>query len=255
MQIQKSALRSLAEIALSSILVLLVSACTHSSQKPLTSAQEKNSSVTLPPYAWHDGSTGGAYGIGEGWSFEFLPAEYRDVVETIHFGPKTKLDIIPAEYEWVKGTVTGPNVVTSPRIELGIIPGAYETVGETYMTKPTKPRYSVLPPEYNTDGDLVNKAVFVAHEHVSYAATRSFRVLSFPERISERLISFESREGYTLLEISAAEVREIPRPQQSREVTNWEEIHPMQVDIKNPDGDVVQTLGGGDFFAFLRSFD
>ena len=255
MQIQNKAALSFTKIFLPSILMLLCSACTHASQKHLTSAQEIKSSENLQSYAWHDGSTGGAYGIGEGWSFEILPAEYKDVIETIHYGPSTSLDIIPAEYEWVKGTITGPNVVRSPRIKLHIIPGAFETVSETYIAKPTKPPFSLIPPEYNSEGDLVRKALIAEHEFVTQTATRKVRVLSFPERVSEELVSFEPREGYTLLEIKPAEVRNLPRPQQSITVTNWEEVRPMEVVIRNPNGDTVHNFNSVDFFAFLRSFE
>ena len=255
MQIQNKAALSFTKIFLPSILMLLCSACTHASQKHLTSAQEIKSSENLQSYAWHDGSTGGAYGIGEGWSFEILPAEYKDVIETIHYGPSTSLDIIPAEYEWVKGTITGPNVVRSPRIELHIIPGVFETVSETYIAKPTKPPFSLIPPEYNSEGDLVRKALIAEHEFVTQTATRKVRVLSFPERVSEELVSFEPREGYTLLEIKPAEVRNLPRPQQSITVTNWEEVRPMEVVIRNPNGDTVHNFNSVDFFAFLRSFE
>ena len=113
----------------------------------------------------------------------------------------------------------------------------------------------MIPPEYNSEGDLVRKALFAEHEFVTQTATRKVRVLSFPERVSEELVSFEPREGYTLLEIKPAEVRSLPRPQQSITVTNWEEVHPMEVVIRNPNGDTVHNFNSVDFFAFLRSFE
>lgn len=256
MQIQNSLFGSFAIIVLSSIFTLLAPACTHSSQKRQVSVQEIKSSETLQSNAWHDGSTGGAYGIGEGWSYEILDAEYKDVVETRFFTPPKKLVIIPAEYEWVKGTVIGSNVIESPRVELVVIPpGPLETISETYVKKPTKPKYSLIPPEYSSNGKLIRKAGISVHENVTQTAIREHRLLTRPERISERLINFEPREGYTFLETKPAEIKKIARPQQSITVPNWEEVKPMRVVIKNPSGDIVHTFNSVDFFTFLRSFD
>lgn len=256
MQIQNSLFGSFTIISLSCIFALLVSTCTHSSQERQVSVQEIKLSETLQSYAWHDGSTGGAYGIGEGWSFEILDAEYKDVVETRFFTPPKKLVIIPAEYEWVMGTVIGPNVIESPRIELLVTPpGPLETIGETYVKKPTTPKYSLVPPEYSSNGKLVRKAAILVNEYVTQTAIREHRLLTRPERIRERTINFEPREGYTLLEIKPAEIKKIPRPQQSITVPNWEEVQPMRAVIKNPSGDMVHTFNSVDFFAFLRSFD
>ena len=256
MQIQKSLFGSFTKMTLICIFTLLVSACTHNSQKHQESVQESKPSETLPSYAWHDGSTGGAYGIGEGWIFEVLDAEYKDVVEPRFFTPPKKLVIIPAEYEWVKGTVNGPNVIESPRIELAVIPpGPLETVRETYVKKPTKPKYSLLPPEYSADGKLVRKAAIVEHEFITQTATKEYRLLTRSERIQRLHIKFEPREGYTLLETKPAEIKEIPRPQQDTTIPKWEEVQPMRVVIINPSGDTVHIFNNYDFFPFLRSFD
>ena len=256
MQIRISLFGSFIKIALTCVFAVLSSACTHSSHKTQVTVQEVNSAETLQSYPWHDGSTGGAYGIGEGWSFEILDAEYKDVVEPRFFTPPKKLVIIPAEYEWVMGTITGPNVIESPRIELAVIPpGPLETVRETYVKKPTKPKYSLLPPEYSADGKLVRKAAIVEHEFITQTATKEYRLLTRSERIQRKRIKFEPREGYTLLEIKPAEVKEIPRPKKDRTIPKWEEIRPMRVVIINPSGDIVQTFNNFDFFPFLRSFD
>ena len=203
-------------------------------------------------YAWHDGSIGGAYGIGEGWSIELLPAEYGTVTETIIKHPPVELVVVPAEFGWVKDDRVGFDNTPQFYTELVTIPPTFETVVQTTVLEPEKMDYHIVAPKYAADGTIETAALFVEHIIPAIISQKEIEVIKTPESVEERVVP--PREGYMRVVMKPASVKEgNPQPQHFT-VTKPITVKPWTFKILNSDGMVAHSFDSFDQLTdFLES--
>jgi len=208
-------------------------------------------------YPWHDGSNGGLYGIGEGWSIDASASEFYTVTETTTIGGSghfaSVLHTVPPVYGWVEDTsIVGPQ--EEPEMELVFIsmPATYEKVMETRVIEPATIEYDLIPPVFYADKSLKTPAKF--EKRYKKAVTRQIETLANYTpggKVVERLMPIEFREGYRRVIIEPAKVRsvdETPEPiVRTRRVLNT----PATLNIYNPEGDLVFTF---DSFENFQTF-
>jgi len=218
-----------------------------------------NLSLQDPPqtetaYPWHDESKGGAYGIGEGWSIDILPAEYGTIEETVLFHPPTSYEttIIGAVYEWVTDDSSRALKPVTNRVEFIDIPPIFETVAETVI-EPREDLYLLTPPLYDSNGNVERPGV--VHKKFPIVKTREVRVIKSPARQEKRIVPVVPREGYILIEVKPARMQEIQRPlAKEKHLTREGEILPWRFPIRNPNGDIIYTFEDyGELWGFINS--
>jgi hypothetical protein len=94
---------------------------------------------------------------GECWARAFVPPTYRTHTETIlSKGPAERLEIIPAEFEWVEETV----MVKEASEELEIIPAQYDWAEEKVLVRPASSKLVEVPAsfEWQEEKILVKEA-------------------------------------------------------------------------------------------------
>jgi len=142
----------------------------------------------LPDYPWHDGSKGGFFGVGNGWSIEILHAEYKSVVETYVSSEQRELTLIPAKYEWIKDETVGPQGEPEMARQLVTIPATYMTVTESIVMAPAKIEYDLTEPIFNADRTLKTPAI-VNQRHVkAVIEQKDRRVVDKPKQTLERIL-------------------------------------------------------------------
>ena len=189
-------------------------------------------------YDWHDGSKGGTYGIGEGWSVEILPPTNETVTETVKFhNENLGLVTVPAQYEWIRDDsedLSGEPVIVSTLVTL---PAEYKTVIDTYIVEKAKTEYSLSEAVYNSKGVIVTPRQVKQRVIPAVKEQRERRVLKTPERTVERMIPVERRKGYRYVVKIPASTIENPAPS-TEEKTETRRVmsQPWTFIIKNPDG-------------------
>jgi hypothetical protein len=209
---------------------------------------------------WHDGSKGGTYGIGEGWSIELLPADYVTVLGEITVSPPAggiELISIPAEYEWIKDhneDLTGEPIMTH---QLVTIPAEYETMTETVVVKPENTDYYLTDATYNTDGSINTPKIVKARHRPAETRQEERRVVKVPKRTVERMVPLERRRGYR---------RVVKIPARTMEDTSYffgplyeyrtVKAQPWRFLIKRPSGVIVHVFDSfEDLTAFIDSLN
>lgn len=246
-------LRVLIKITQPTICALLLMGCAHSVE-PSEPLQDKIiTKVTPDSVLWHDGSKGGDYGIGEGWSIELVPAEYETVFDVITVSSPTgsELITIPAEYEWIRddsADLSGDPIMVP---KLVTIPAEYMTVTETIVVKPQQTSYYLTDAIYTPDGSIKSPKTVKPRFIPAVVRHEERQVINVPERTVERVIPLERRKGYRRVVKTPARVTSKPfylGPYYSR---RFQEAQPWRFLIKNPKGSAVHLF---DDFETLATF-
>jgi len=243
------------KIAQSTVCALLLMGCAHTGQ-PKEAHQVKTNSPQTPDTAlWHDGSRGGAYGIGIGWSIELLAADYETVLDQFTVGSPTggiELISIPAEYEWIKDDnedLSGEPIMTS---QLVTIPAEYMTVKETIVVKPENTDYYLTDATYNTDGSIKTPKIVKPRHRPAETRQEERRVVKVPKRTVERMLPLERRKGFRRVVKTPASTMEDTSlffgPYYMPKVV---EAQPWRFLIKHPTGGIVHVF---DDFDNLTAF-
>jgi len=227
------------------VLPIIVMGCSH-----VPSSEGTRQAET--PYTWHDGSKRGLYGIGEGWSIEILPGEYGEITELLRFPHPTGGELIPvgAVYEWVKDDGLGTFKHQTVRVEFVETPATFVTVSEAFIAF-REDQYWLTPPLYDANGNVT--LPIVVRQRLPITKTREISVQKTPWRIEERIVPVVPREGYKLIEVSPATVRELPHVSERYE-TRQGEVIPWRFPIRNPKGEITHTFKDyGKLVAFTNS--
>lgn len=238
-------------------LFLMGSACNAASEVPVAETPLTQSQT---PALWHDGSKGGEYGIGEGWSIEFLPPIYETFTENIIVQEGIELIAIPATFEWIK---EDSEILKKPKMVTKIvaIPAQYETITEEVMVIKASAEYYFTEARFNLDGTL-KKPRTVKQRHIpAQMKNVSRRVVKVPAHTVERTVTaplkvFERRNGYIRVVKTPARTIKRDVPDVTKTETRRREKHPLRFAIKNPDGDlahIFDTFEG--LTAFTESFN
>lgn len=205
------------------------------------------------PYSWHDGSEGGVYGIGEGWSIDLLPAKYENITETLKVGDPISppLKTIPPEYEWIKEDSEDLNGEAVMTLTFVTLPAEYETVTETVIVEAAKTKYYLSDTIYNSEGRVVTPRRVKRWLIPAVTEERERRVVKTPERTVERIIPLDKRKGYRRVVKTPARTVEVKLPSISRTITSKVEAQPWRFIIKNPDGQIAHSF---DDFEALTAF-
>jgi len=203
---------------------------------------------------WHDGTKGGIYGIGEGWSIEILRPEYEWVTETTVVHESRPLISVPAEYEWVEDEsedLSGDPVMISTLITL---PAEYEAVTDTITVEREKTEYYLTKAIYNSDGTI--KTAKIVKPRIIPAVTKeeTRQVVIVPERTVERTVPLERRKGYRRVVKLPARTMEDTTPFPTQTKSRKIQIRPWRFVIKNPDKQTAYIFDDfGDFTVFMDS--
>ena len=195
-------MRIFIKIAKPTIFALLLMGCAHSVEpkKPL---QEKLSIAQTPVTALsHEGSKGGAYGIGEGWSIELIPATYKTVTETVisrvpNF--ENRVPLMPAVYEWILESTVDDRPTADKIVKLKTIPAIYETRTETIIEEVAKIEYYLTDTLYDTDGSVITPATVQLRNIPAVTIEEKRRVVVSPLRMEKYYIPAPKKEGHRLV--------------------------------------------------------
>ena len=232
---------------------LLLTACTHNTtyseflQETSPAAQSSSTTTT-----WHDGSKGGIYGIGEGWSIELSPAEYETITETIiiHDAPRVPL-FTPAELEWVRDDTVEQSKAPILTTTLVTIPAEYETIEETVIVEPQKTEYFLTEATQGSNGEIL-KPRLVQHRFIPAETKQVERVVvKTPEHVIEKIEEVEQRKGYRQIVKTPAKLIEDTSPAKPKTYTGVVEKTPWQFTIKTPNGQIAHIF---DDYNALKTF-
>lgn len=241
------------KIAQTGIFAFLLIGCAHKVQPIETLQGETLTKLTLNSYTWHDGSTGGDYGIGVGWTIELLPAEYETVFDVVTAGhPKdTSLITIPAEYEWVKDD--SANLISDPIMvnKLVTIPAEYMTVTETVVVEPEHTGYYLSDATYNADGTINTPKTVTQRVIPAKVRQEKRRVVKTPARTVEHMVPIERRAGYRRVVKTPASTKERPWFVGPYYLPKKVEAQPWRFLIKKPQDEIVHIF---DDFDDLTTF-
>jgi len=219
-------------------------------------SQDRTQAVEV--YQWYHHSTGGIFGIGEGWEIEIIPAKYITVIENkIVSNNRPPYSVIPARLEWIRDDSVGPDTDPGTQIKLEIIPATYRTVIETEIIEEEKFEYQIIAPVYNEDGTL-KKPAFI-QESIFPAVTKQIekQVVDTPQYTVEHIIPLEHRIGYR-------QIIKIPETELHLENVSrfsWKQIprivpsHCAKFHIRNPIGEITDTFNSyEELTAFVERF-
>ena len=180
------------------IYALLLIGCADSIQSTEPAQDKTITKLTPNSIPWHDGSKGGDYGIGEGWSIEILPAEFETVLDAVTLGHPADTSLIhtPAEYEWIRDEsedLTGEPTMVS---ELITIPAKYMTITETVVVKPEHTGYYLTDATYTAYGSIITPKTVKQKVIPAEVRQEERRVMKTPERLIHRMVPLERRKGY-----------------------------------------------------------
>jgi len=167
-------LRIFIKLAQPTLFALALMGCAHSVEPKAPNQTKIVITQKFESALWHDGTIGGIYGIGEGWSIE----------------------ILRPEYEWVEDEsedLSGDPVMISTLITL---PAEYEAVTDTITVEREKTEYYLTKAIYNSDGTI--KTAKIVKPRIIPAVTKeeTRQVVIVPERTVERTVPLERRKGY-----------------------------------------------------------
>lgn len=213
------------------------------------------SSQTVPKgqkfYSWHDGSKGGLYGIGEGWSIDVLPAEFETLTETWNIGGKGHFASVPYYEPTVHGWERDESVVCphKPKTveKLVSIPATYKTIVEARLITPARTEYELIPPTFHLDKTLKTQGWVERRNIKAVTEPVKRRIVVTPEYTVVKLVPVECRDNYRRVVISEGYMWE--RDETRSEVRTRQSIkYPVSFIIKNPDGDIAFTFDDYDTF-------
>jgi len=247
------------KIGQQTIFALLLIGCTHNVAPVEVLAIDPINTQTPNPYFWHDGSTGGEYGIGDGWSIELLPADYGTELQGFTVGPPAAGNPfipIPAEYEWVKDDtedLSGDPIMVEKLIT---VPAEYMTVTETIVVRPAATEYYLSEADYNADGGL-NTPITVKRRNMPTQTKQVERqVVKRPERTEWRTVPLERRKGYRrVLKTAAGYTEDTSAYHGPYYLPKVIETNPWRFLIKKPNAGIVHVFDKyEDLTAFIDSF-
>lgn len=235
-------------IAASFLLVSANAAAKNNNYTPVTN----ESAQAIISYDWHDGSKGGVYGIGAGWSIELLPAQYGPKTITYTNGEYKDLILIPAEYEWVKEDVS--NAGASPEMETVylMLPAEYGTIKETMLTEEAKVEYYFHEVDFNSEGDVLRRKYILPRKIPEVFGNVTRQAIMKPMSFVERRFPLKRNEGLKRVVKTPAKI--IYGDSIGITHTFSGVVQPWRFNIKNPDGKVVHSFDNyKDFKVFERS--
>lgn len=243
-------MKILFKIILLTIFSRPLTGCVHGALPPQPLQEKEISKLTTDLTALHDGSKGGDYGIGVGWSVKLLPAEYETVVETFTLShpPYSNLISIPAEYEWRKDDSidqTGETIILS---ELITAPAEYMTVTETVVIEPERTEYYLTEASFNSDGSIKTPRTVKSEVIPAVTKQQEQQVVKTPERFVERKVSIEGRKGYRYVVKTPARTLEKPWLGKSYSTQRRVETQPWRFLIKTPDNLTLHVFDDFDNF-------
>ncbi len=245
-------MRSFIKVTQPIIFALVLIGCAHS--VPATEpVQDKTITKVIPDsIPLHDGSTGGDYGIGEGWSIEILPAEFETVFDVVTLGhpADTSLIHIPAEYEWVRDESADTDEPIMVK-KLDTIPAEYMTITETIVIEPEQNGYYLTEATYTAYGNIIAPKTVKQKVIPAKVKQEERRVVKTPARTVERMVPVERRKRYRRVVKTPAHAKErrwFVGPYYSPRIV---EVQPWRFLIKTPDGSVLYVI---DDFDVLTSF-
>ena len=251
------ALRIFIKITYSIILTLLLLGCKQgdeskdSLQDQITdSLQDQiNAYQSRPNVFVHDGSTGGAYGIGEGWSVEISSPVYETYTKNIVVQEGSEEVVSSAKYKWVKEDSEDLNIYPKVETKIVIIPPQHETVTLTIEFEPMRIEYYLSEPVYNSSGTLETAGVVKSRDIPAITKRVSRRVVKTPVRIEERPVA--RRKGYVRVLKKPVTISSRTIPAVFKPVTISRVKYPQRFVIKRPDGEIAHIFDTvEDFTAF-----
>jgi len=196
------------------VFALSLTGCAHTVDRKAPVKEITVVKQALKPTHWHDGSKGGKYGIGDGWSIEILPAEYETIFEvgTLGHPRESRLISIPAEYMWIKDESVDTNKDPIMVSQLVTLPAQYMTVTEDIVVKPASKEYYFTDVKYNTDGSVNTPKTVKLRTNPAVIKQKNRRVVKVPARTVERMLplDIEKRNGYRRVVKTPA--RNVERP-------------------------------------------
>ncbi len=245
-------MRIFIKITNSIILTLLLLGCQQSDESA-DSLQDKISAYqSQTPAFVHDGSTGGAYGIGVLWSLEIAPPIYETYTENSIVQEGSEEIIISAKYKWVKED--SEVLETYPKVETKFvsIPAQFETITEVIEVKPARIEYYLTDPTYNPDGTLKTAGTVKSRDIRAVKKRVSRRVVKTPARIEERPVA--RRDGYIRILKKPMTVQKRIIPGVFGTITKSRVKYPQRFVIKRSDGEIAHIFDTvEDFTAFTDS--
>jgi len=247
----------LAQLAVCALLLL---GCSQSVQSNET-LQEKNSVTHSQTSAlWHDGSTGGAYGIGEGWIIEILPAEYETFIESIILPQmSTELLTIPATFKWVDEDSEAFKTYQKNVIEVVTIPAKYEIITTNEEVRPARTEYYLAKPIHDSIGTVKTLGTIKERHVPPVTKDVSRRVVKVPARSEERVIPnvpIVRRDGYVRIVKTPAKIMPRDLPDLVKTETRKRMKFPQRFAVKRPDGEIAHVFDKyEDLTAFVNSFN
>jgi len=232
----------LAQLAVCALLLL---GCSESVElrEPL---QEKNSvTQSQSPTFWHDGSIGGAYGIGEGWALEILPPKYETFTEYVVVQEGNELVTIPATFEWVKETSEILKTNAKQVVEIVTIPAKYETVTAPEEVKPAQTEYYLAEPVYDSTGTLKSPGAIKGRHVPAVMKNVTRRVIKVPARSEERVIPnvpLVRRDGYVRIVKTPAITKPRNVPDVTKTVTRRRVKHSQRLIVRHPNGEIAHIF-------------
>jgi len=247
-------LRTFIKIGQQTIFALLLMGCTHIVVPVEAPAVDPTNTQTSNSYFWHDGSTGGEYGIGEGWTIELLPAEYETVIEDITPGSPIagELPVINPEYEWVKDDYEDGSGDPMESFEFITIPAEFMTVTETVLVNPEKTEYYLTEAVSNSDGSIAGPRSVRSRQVPAVTREMERKVVKTPKRFVERKVFIDRRKGFRLV---VKPGRQLNENSSSIKVLELRRIkaQPWRFIIKHPKGYIAHVFD--DFDAFKNFVD
>lgn len=209
--------------------------------------------------SWHDGSIGGAYGIGAGWSLEILPPTYEKFEEKLVFQEGHELITIPPTFEWVKEDSETFKTHQRTVTEIITFPATYESITAPEEVKPARTEYSLGAPVYDSTGTLETSGAIKAHNVPAVMKNISRRVIKVPARSEERVIPnvpLVRRDGYVRIVKTPAITKPRDVPVVVKTVTRKRVKHPQSFAVKSPNGEVAHIFRKfEDLTAFVDSLN
>lgn len=246
-------MRVLIKVTQPTIFALLLMGCAHSVE-PSEPLQDKTITKLTPnPSSWHDGSKGGDYGIGEGWSIELLPAEYETVFDVVTLGHPTASSLIsiPAEYEWVKDNRADQSDEPIMVRKLVTTPAEFMTITENIVLQPKSSGYYLTDTTYHSDGSIGTPKTVKLRVIPAEVRQVERRVMKTPARTIERMVPVERRKGYRRVVKNPAKTAERPWDVGPYYKPRKVEAQPWRFLIRKPIGEIVYVF---DDFDNLTAF-
>lgn len=237
-------------ITASFLLIAASAAAQDNAQAPVTN----KTAQALISYDWHDGSKGGVYGIGEGWSIELLAAQYGHETQTYGSRERPVLKLIPAEYKWVKDDDKGLSDDLELETILVTIPAEYMSVTETIVLELAKTEYYFLEAKYNSFGNIVSPTTIARREIPAVTKSVTAQVTKVPATTVERRVPIKRKFGFKRVVKTPIKIVAGKNKVQLPAIRIPRKIEPARFNIKNPNGKIAYSFDNfEDFKVFERS--